>query len=141
MKNLTLMLILGAAALGSAVPAQADDLSEASAVLCSTSTAVVCTVDGSCESGPPWAWNVPDFVEIDLQARQLRATEASGEHRVTPVEVLRREAGLILLQGMEKGRAFSVVISEDIGGLSAAIVREDLTVNVFGSCTPLRMND
>jgi hypothetical protein len=75
--------------------------------------------------------NIPDFVEIDLEAKTLSTTEASGERRSSPIEVLRREHGLLLLQGMENGRAFSIVIAEEPGSLSSAIVREDFTITVF----------
>ena len=56
----------------------------------------------------------------------------------TPAEVLRRENGVIVIQGMELGRAFSIVVSENLGSMSASIAAEDLTVSVFGACTPLQ---
>jgi hypothetical protein len=99
---------------------------------------MVCTGDQECESGPPWAWNIPQFVEVDLETKMLSTTEASGENRTTPAEVLRRENGVIVIQGMELGRAFSIVVSEDLGSMSASIAAEDLTVSVFGACTPLQ---
>jgi hypothetical protein len=99
---------------------------------------MVCTGDQECESGPPWAWNIPQFVEVDLETKMLSTTEASGENRTTPAEVLRREDGVIVIQGMELGRAFSIVVSEDLGSMSASIAAEDLTVSVFGACTPLQ---
>jgi hypothetical protein len=140
-KKLAYVLVIAAATLGPAGPALADDLSGAKTLLCSTSTAVVCVVEGECEKGPAWTWNIPEFVEIDLEAKTLRTTEASGERRMTPAEIVRRDEGLIFLQGMENGRAFSLVISEAIGSLSTAIVREDLSITVFGNCTPARAAD
>jgi hypothetical protein len=120
------------------MPASADDLSEATAVLCSSSWAMVCTSDGECESGPPWAWNIPQFVEVDLESKMLSTTEASGEDRTSPADVLLREDSLIFIQGMELGRAFSIVISEDIGSMSGTIAAAELTVSVFGACTRLQ---
>ena len=58
-------------------------------------------------------------------------------NRATPIKNLHREDGLIFLQGVEMGRAFSFVIQEETGDLSAAVAREDVTVSVFGACTPL----
>ena len=74
---------------------------------------------------------------MDLQNKELRTTEASGERRETPVRFLEKSEGLISLQGVEAGRAFSLVIVERSGALSAAVAREETTVSVFGSCTPL----
>jgi hypothetical protein len=45
---------------------------------------------------------------------------------------------VIFIQGIELGRAFSVVVSEDTGRLSAVIAGQDLTISIFGACTPLR---
>ena len=131
---LTGLVILALAVTG---PAAADDLSDASALLCSSSWAMVCTSDEDCESGPPWAWNIPQFVEVDLEAKILRTTEASGEDRTTPAEVLRREGNVIFIQGIELGRAFSIVVAEDTGSMSAVIAGDEFTVSVFGACTPL----
>ena len=84
LSGLAVVLLLGSA------PALCDDLSEATSLLCSSSWAMVCTGDQECESGPPWAWNIPQFVEVDLETKMLSTTEASGENRTTPAEVLRR---------------------------------------------------
>ena len=37
----------------------------------------------------------------------------------------------------ENGRAFGIVITRDIGSMSAAIIRDELVVTVFGACTPI----
>ena len=66
-----------------------------------------------------------------------RTTQASGLNRATAILHLQREGGQILLQGYENGRAFSFVIGEKTGLLSAAVAAEGLTVGVFGACTPI----
>ncbi len=118
-------------------PAMADDLTGATALLCSSAWANVCTADEVCESGPPWSWNIPQFVEVDLEEKTVSTTEASGENRLSPLEVLVRDDGLIFIQGREHGRAFSFVISEATGRMSASIAAEDVSISVFGACTPL----
>jgi hypothetical protein len=128
---------LAAVAIAVAAPAMADDLSGSDALLCASGDATVCTVEGDCETGPAWTLNIPRFIEVDLEARTLATTEASGENRSTPIENIEREGGLVFLQGIENGRAFSFVIVEASGVVSVAVAREDVTVTVFGSCTPL----
>jgi hypothetical protein len=39
------------------------------------------------------------------------------------------------LQGVENNRAYSILIEEDSGLLSAAIARDGITMSVFGACT------
>ncbi len=117
--------------------AVADDISDVDRILCSSVEATVCTIDDGCETGVPWLWGIPQFIEIDLQAKRLSTTAASGENRTTAITSLEREDGRIFLQGIENGRAFSFVINKKTGMLSAAVAREGITVSVFGACTPL----
>lgn len=114
----------------------ADDVRGADVMICASVEVTVCSLDG-CEIGTPWLWGIPQFVEVDLKAKLLSTTAASGENRATPIKSLERKDGLIFLQGVENGRAFSFVITEETGVLSMALAREELTVSVFGACTPL----
>jgi len=115
----------------------ADNLSGSKELLCTSVQATICYVDGDCEIGAPWNWNVPQFIEIDLNNKMLSTTEASGENRATPIKNLEWEDGLIFLQGVENGRAFSFVIDEATGFASIAVARAGITVSVFGACTPM----
>jgi hypothetical protein len=119
------------------LPVLADDLTGADRLLCSSVQATVCWPDGDCEIGPPWNWNIPQFIEIDLATKVLSTTKASGENRKTAIHNLEREEGAIFLQGFEQGRAFSFVITEETGRLAVAVARDGITVSVFGACTPL----
>ena len=116
--------------------ASADDLTGSQRFLCTASQANVCWSDGECESGPPWNYDVPQFIEVDLAEKRLATTKASGENRSTPIVNLKRDAGQIVLQGYENGRAFSFLIDEKTGEVTVAIARADLAVTVFGACTP-----
>jgi hypothetical protein len=120
----------------SSAPVLADDLTGATKLLCSSAQAAVCASQGACDVGPPWNLNIPDFIEVDLTAKLLKTTAASGENRKTPILHLEREAGNIYIQGIERQRAFSIVVTEKTGTLTAAVAREDFVVTVFGACTP-----
>ena len=130
--TLTLALLIFSGA------AVADDLSGADRVLCSTLQSTACAADGACESVPPADLNIPQFVEVDLKAKQIRTTPASGENRQTPVQSVTRAEGEIVLQGHELGRAFSLVIQEATGRASFASAADARAVVVFAACTPLR---
>ena len=64
-------------------------------------------------------------------------TEASGENRSTPMLTLSREDGEIVIQGVQGGRAFSVVMNEEFGDASFAIAADGLTISAFAACTPV----
>jgi hypothetical protein len=132
-----LFLIPAACLALAAAPALADDLTGAKALLCSALEVSACESSFGCDSGPATDWKVPTFVEIDLAAKTLRTTRASGEERSTVASVVERKDGRILLQGIENGRAFSFLIREADGAMTVAVARDELTVSVFGACTPL----
>jgi hypothetical protein len=136
MRSLRILGVVSALVLLAPQFAVADDVHGADMLICASVEATVCSLDG-CEIGTPFIWDIPQFVEIDLKAKRLSTTAASGENRATPIKSLERKDGLIVIQGVENGRAFSFVITEETGVLSAAVAREELTVSVFGACTPL----
>ena len=115
----------------------ADDLTGADRFLCTPIQATLCVEDGECAVDLPWNVNIPQFIEVDLEAKRLATTAASGENRATPIEHLRREDGNIVFHGFEMGRAFSWVIDEATGRVTAAIATDGISVAIFGACTPI----
>jgi len=114
----------------------ADDLTGSDELLCSPMLANACLPDDGCEQKAPWALNIPLFIEIDLKARKMSTTEASGLNRETEINNLVREDGLIVLQGHQLRRAFSIVINEETGLLTFSVSSEDKGAVIFGACTP-----
>ena len=118
-------------------PVVADDLTGHDRFLCSIGDVTMCNVDWECETASPSRFNIPDFIVFDLDAGLLKTTEASHENRQTPILRVAREDGLIVLQGLEMGRAFSFNIDEVTGVLTAASARPGVFFGGFGVCTPL----
>ena len=127
---ITLLVILSASF------AMADDLTGSNNLLCTSVSATSCRDDGDCVTDVPWSFNIPQFIQIDFTAKLLSTTKASGENRQSPIGAISRPEGLIVIQGLEEGRAYSFVINETTGRLSAAVARDGITVTVFGACTP-----
>jgi len=115
----------------------ADDLTGQQSFLCTPVEVAICNDNGECAKDTPWDLNIPQFIQVDLAAKKLSTTPASGENRSTPILAVIRENGEIYLQGVEMGRAFSFVIDEKTGMLSAAVARAGLAVSAFGACTPM----
>jgi len=137
MKNRIMFSLLVAGVLLAPIPAAADDVTGVELMICSSMQATVCTLDGECEIGTPWLWGIPEFVEIDLEKKEVRTTGASGSNRSTPIKHVDRNDGLLVLQGVENGRAFSFAITEEYGAMAVAVARDGVTVSVFGACTPM----
>lgn len=78
---------------------------------------------------------MPQFVVIDTERNVIATTRASDRQRSTKIANYHRDGGVIYLQGMEAGRAFSFVIDEVTGLLTAALADDGLSLSVFGACT------
>ena len=75
--------------------ASADDLTDSNRFLCAAVQATMCVEDGECVVDLPWNLNIPEFIEVDLEAKRLATTAASGENRATPIQHLSRSDGSI----------------------------------------------
>ena len=113
----------------------AEDLAGVDEFICSVSKVSLCAETGECFAVQPWEIDVPQFVVIDTKRKMIATTRASDEQRSTPIANFHRDNGLIFLQGMEGGRAFSFVIDETTGLVTVAVARDGISVNVFGACT------
>ncbi|MGB5689097.1 MAG: hypothetical protein WBM45_07450 [Woeseiaceae bacterium] len=131
MKRITIVL----AGLLLAGTAYADPLTGVNKFVCATSQVQICLEGDTCYSTSAWEIGVPDFVVIDLKKSLISTTKSSGEDRSTKFSTVVNDEGTIVLQGMEGGRAFSLVIDEATGFLTAAVARDGFVVSVFGVCT------
>jgi hypothetical protein len=132
----TLFACLGLAVSGVAA---AENVTDVTRMICASGQAQICLETGECFAATPWELSVPDFVIIDTKKGTISTTKASGLNRSTEFTKSERKEGLIHLQGVEGGRAFSFVIHEQTGRMTAAIARDGLSVTVFGACTAAKL--
>ena len=125
------------AGLGLAVSgvAAAENVTDVTRMICASGQAQICLETGESFAATPWELSVPDFVIIDTKKGTISTTKASGLDRSTEFTKAERKERLIHLHGVEGGRAFSFVIHEQTGRMTAAIARDGLSVTVFGACT------
>jgi len=114
---------------------QADNLNDVDEMICAAAQVQICIENDTCYSATPAQLDVPDFVIIDTAKKTISTTKASNRNRSTSFTSVEKVDGLIYLQGIEGGRAFSFVIDEESGRMTVAISRDGLAVNVFGACT------
>jgi len=115
--------------------AVAENLDGVDEMICSAGQAQICLENGECYAATPWELAVPDFVVIDTKKKTISTTKASGLNRSTEFSNVEKSEGLIYLQGIDRGRAFSFVIDEATGRMTVAVSRDGLSVTVFGACT------
>ena len=131
MKKLS-MVIAGIAAAGMA---QAENLNDVDKMICAASQVQICIEDDTCYSATPEDLGIPDFVVIDTDKQTISTTKASELNRSTAFSAASKVDGLIYLQGIEGGRAFSFVIDEATGRMTVSVARDGFSVSVFGVCT------
>lgn len=114
--------------------AGAESLEGVNEIICAPAEIRLCLEGDECYRVTPSDLDIPDFVIIDTKAKTISTTKGSGLNRSTEFSVVSRKDGLLYLQGIEDGRAFSFVIHEATGKLTGSVARDGFSVSVFGAC-------
>ena len=117
------------------VSALADNLEGVDKMICAAGQVQICIENDMCYPANAAELDVPDFVIIDLGKKVISTTKASDQNRSTPLKYIERADGLVYLQGIEGGRAFSFMIDEATGRMTVSVARDGVAVSVFGACT------
>ncbi len=131
---------IGVLALGLALtqhPALAQGVNGADPLICAVIETEICEAGAVCEEGDAQALNVPSFVRISLADGKINGTRPNGETLDTLIGSTTRDAGQLLLQGVENGRGWSMAITEATGRMVLSAAGEDVAFVVFGACTGL----
>ena len=128
-------LCVAAACFGLVWPAAAAGKYDGSApMLCAVTAVSECTADGKCERSAPQAGNsFPTFLRVDMKARVLRADDGSG--RKSEIKASSVVDGQLMLQGIENGKAWNMVIGAETGKWGGSVVEDDGSFALFGACT------
>ena len=128
-------LCVVAASLGFSWPAAAAGKYDGSApMLCAVTAVSECTADGKCERSAPQAGNnLPTFMRVDVKGKVLRADDGTG--RKTDIKASSVVDDQLMLQGIENGKAWSMVIKSDTGRWGGSVVEDDGSFALFGACT------
>ena len=123
--------LLGAALCIAAAPVVAGDFDGSKPLICSTIEVDDCALGVTCEKGIAEDINVPQFVRLDFAAKTM-----SARGRTTTMQVESQGEGMLVAQGFENGRAWSITINEQNGKLVGAIAADEEGFLIFGACTP-----
>jgi hypothetical protein len=131
MKRFKLHLLAAAFCVGAA-PAVSADFDGSKALICSSIEAHDCELGVTCLRKVAEDLNVPQFIRLDFAKKTL-----SARGRTSQMQNYQRSGGMLILQGVENDRAFSVTINEQSGKLVGAIAADEEGYMIFGACTPL----
>ena len=103
-------------------------------LLCVPLSVTECGAEGECQKGAPQSVNLPQFFRVDFTTMTLRAVEENRESAIKNVD---RVNGNMILQGVQGQLGWTLVISEDMGQMSATIAGAGEGYLIFGTCTLL----
>jgi len=135
MKTLPMMLIAAISLLCSA-PVRAGDFDGSKPLICSVIRTVACPRDDEISKGTAEDVDLPQFLFIDFEKKLVTGKTAEGDVRETKIESIRHEGGQLILQGVQRGRAWSAVINEETGKATIIGASDEAGFVVFAACTP-----
>jgi hypothetical protein len=103
-------------------------------LLCVPLAVTECGAEGECQQGTARSVNLPQFFRVDLKAMTVRAVEEGRESAIKTVD---RVNGHLILQGVQGQLGWTLIISEEVGQMSATIGGASEGYIIFGSCTLL----
>ena len=106
-------------------------------VVCAITRVVACPDDGRCLQGQPSTFDLPELLVLDHKKKVMRSTRESGHKEVSPIKNMERSGDILVLQGVENSRGWDLAINVKTGNTSGAVVGEDVSFMVNGTCTAL----
>jgi hypothetical protein len=105
-------------------------------LICALIEVMDCAPGADCQRGAPESVNLPQFIKLNFTEKTLSTTEAAQKQQTTPIKQLERFDSSLILQGVEGGRAWSLVIARETGKMSATVADDQSGFVIFGACTP-----
>lgn len=109
-------------------------------LICDAGMVIDCSAGGECTTGSPESVDLPRFLRLDLDARQLTSPSPGFDGEVTPLAGVDRADGHIAVNGRGRaGRVFSLSIDAGTGAMRASVLADEFAFLVFGGCVPLNL--
>jgi hypothetical protein len=118
------------------VPAlgMAAELDASKPLICAVTEVLECTEAEGCERRSTEEIAAPEFLRIDAKKKTLTA-ETDEEPRTSPIERSEDENGVLVLQGGDDGRGWTMAITIASGEFSGTVAGQEIVFVVFGNCT------
>jgi hypothetical protein len=130
MKRIALLSTLAVLAL--AASARAEGLDTSKPLSCTLAEAAECDGVADCSDVTLEAIDVPPLWRVDFAARQLAS--ADGQ-RTSPIATLETLDAVLVLQGHQGGRGWTMVIDRASGHLSLSAADAEGAFVLAGACT------
>ncbi|WP_460910720.1 hypothetical protein [Paraburkholderia jirisanensis] len=112
-------------------PLLAADFDGKTSLICASVDAHSCDPGVICDRSLPADIGLPQFMRIDFAKKTIEGTSRS-----TPIVSFDKSPTQLLMQGMELGYAWTLVIDTATGEMTSSVVNSDHAYIMFGACTP-----
>jgi len=109
---------------------------ETTPLLCAPGEQIQCEDSRECVRGTVQGARLPRFIRVDFATQQLSGAVEEGK-LVTPIKNQQRLEDMLILQGTENGRGWSMAINEKSGEMTLTVSGDQVGFVVFGACTSL----
>lgn len=106
-----------------------------SPLLCVPIEIMECGAGEGCVEASAETVSIPQFIRIDFQKKTAGGTLESGAIREVVIERMERENGMLVLQGGQQGRGWSVTVGEETGKMTLTASGDRFGFIIFGACT------
>jgi hypothetical protein len=129
MKALATLALIGV--LGLAAAAAAAELDAKKPLRCALGPASECDAAADCSDVPVAEIGLPEIVRIDFDARHLASPDDPRTSPISAVETLEK---VIVLQGHQDGRGWTIVVDRATGQLAASLADIEGVFVLAGGC-------
>ena len=105
-------------------------------LICALIEVMDCEPGTDCQRGAPESVNLPQFLKLNFTEKTLSTTEAAQRQQSTPIKNIEQYDSRMILQGVEDGRPWSLIIAKETGKMSATVADDQVGFVIFGACTP-----
>lgn len=132
MRRGELVLLLAAAALLLPASAAAGGIDGSVPLVCDLSGAEQCDGVAECIDVTLPQIDLPAVVHLDFAAKRLTSVD---EQRTSPISAVEKLDSVLVVQGHQNGRGWTMVIDRATGHLSASLVDIEGAFVLAGACT------
>lgn len=112
--------------------AMAADFDGSKPLICTAIEVVDCVLFDGCQRAAPQTVNLPRFLRLDFEKNEI-----NGEGRITAIQNVSNIEELMIMQGVEGDRAWSLSLSTTTGDITGTVAGDGYGFVVFGACTTL----
>jgi hypothetical protein len=104
--------------------------------MCAFTDAYECETVTGCHRASLHAINIPEFIVIDLDKKQLTGAAIGDTHRTEDIEGMTSTDKLIFLHGTQDEETWNATVTLETGALAGGITSGSSSFAIFGNCTP-----